>query len=221
MTENQELVKKLGQALIFDNEADDKIKNDPVAVCVVSLVNAMKADFGHKFQSQFSGENAVKIYKRRLYAKLRGLNLKYVVDAYELFVGGNPTPEWPPTIPELMGKIKQAEKEDRQSQENAQEAQKIASLPPPKITCDPLALLAEAKKSSPDNISKDEWLKRKADAYQNLHAVLTIHGHNIRRHIQQGFHNCKVPSCAATGTLSAGTKGGDNFYCSEHYFLAN
>jgi len=208
MTENQGLAKTSGPALIFDNEDDEKIRHDPVAVCVVMLVNAMKADFGHKFQSQFADANAVRMYKRRLWKKINGMNLAVVFDAYELFVDSNPRPEWPPTVPQLLGMVEELEKSLKKTAENRAESQALTRLPAPTIQCNPLAMLAEAKASAGKH-SREEIL-------QNHNAVLVLYGNKIRRG-NHGQRPCNVPGCGKQGVISASTKGDGNFYCGEHY----
>jgi hypothetical protein len=90
MTESQELAKRNGGRQISD---------DPLAMTITSLVNAMRFDFGHKFKSQFTDDEVLRQYKRRLYAKLRGSDIQDIVDGYDAFITDRP--EWPPTVPEL------------------------------------------------------------------------------------------------------------------------
>lgn len=210
MEKNSVSVKQIGTPLTFD----------PLEKCIIDLVNAMRSDFGNRFKSQFSDENdALRLYKRRLYAKLRGRAVEFIYAAYDAYIDA--APEWPPTVPELIACVDKAEKLAKKAKESDIEVQRIAALPAPSITCDTLALLAAAKSNKAPPATHEEWLRRKADALKNNEAVLMIHQNKIRRHYAQTWHNCKVPSCLEIGTISGGTKGGDAFYCQNHFFAAN
>jgi hypothetical protein len=218
MTENQKLVNPSGIVSIFepDDFVDEKIKNDPIAVCVVTLINAMKADFSYKFASQFSEAGALRLYKRRLYQKLKDVELADVYEAYEGYVDNKP--EWPPTIPQLIGLIAEAAKNRRKAGLNTRQAEELATLPAPNVRqCNPLALLAEAKQNAAIQPSAS-WLERKAELIQNHNATLMVYGKNIRKIFPEKA--CSVPGCMYCGTVSSGIRGDDNFYCSEHFFNA-
>ncbi|MBS3953651.1 MAG: hypothetical protein KGZ88_11945 [Methylomicrobium sp.] len=202
MTETAQLAKQNGDQRTFD---------DPLALCIVSLINAMKADFGHKFKSQFGDPEALRLYKRRLYAKLKGLEIPDIVDGYERYFEKNT--EWPPTVPQLFSLVEQAIKSRVNAEKNRVEAERLAELPPPKHQCDPLAMLADAKAGSGKPGSK-------AAALQNHAAVLEL-SHSKTLHSFAGFeHGCTIPGCSNAGTISAGTVGGSNFYCREHFRMA-
>jgi hypothetical protein len=215
------MVEKMEHTALVKNNGGQPI-SDPLAECIVGLINAMRSDFGPKFKSQFEREiDTLKQYKRRLYQKLRGKPINAIVDGYEEFVCSNP--EWPPTVPELAFYTDKVAKELEQKKINQAEAERVAALPPPTIDCNPLELLAKAKSASKTGSKEDKaaWLARKAEALKNNEAVLVLHGQNIKRRHAQPVHFCVVNGCQNAGSLSAGTKGGDNWYCAKHFKMAS
>jgi hypothetical protein len=211
MTENKKLVKPNGGQQTSDENLD------PLGRCIVSLINAMKLDFGHKFKSQFGDSDALRMYKRRLYAKLRDSNLEDIVNGYERF--SDARNEWPPTIPEMVDFVEQARKARAQLESNRDEVERLAALPAPIIQCNPLEMLAKAKSAAQPAGKKDHdaWMERKAAALQNHNAVLTLHSHKIRKNYGRPEHQCNFPGCYKTGALSSATGGGGNFYCADHF----
>jgi hypothetical protein len=219
MNENQELVQQNGSTPVAWTTS---IRNDKerTANCVTSLVNVMKIDFGHKFMSRFPTDEDLRLYKRRLYIKLRDIDLSLVSDAYELFIGSTPTPEWTPDIPQLFEKIKQVEQDRRKAERNRVEADAVALFPPPStVKIDPVAMFAEAKAKKNVPMTHDEWVANKNELFKNHEAVLVIYGMRIRKP-QHGHRNCVVVGCRGAGTISGGTRGDDNFYCLDHWKVA-
>ena len=212
-------------------QTSKQLLSDPLRDCIVSLINAMRIDFDSKFKVKFGKEkqindevinddkpknNVLRMYKRRLYAKLRGQEIEDIVDGYELFV--DTLSEWPPEVTQLIKYVEQAKKQRLNKLKNQAEAEAIAKLPPPTITCNPLKLLAEAKSHVGDEEdSHDAWMARKAKALQNYNAVLELHSGNIVKRYASGEHKCCIPSCNNAGTISSSTKGEGNVYCSRHF----
>ncbi|MGZ8173620.1 MULTISPECIES: hypothetical protein [Methylobacter] len=195
----------------------DRIESDPLAKTIVSMINAMEADYGQTFIKQFRDAEVLKNYKRRLYQKLKGLPIDAIVDGYELCAERNT--KFCPTVPRIAESVLEVVKRNKKLEANKIEAESVAALPPPTITCDPLALLAEAKAASKTGSKEDKaaWMARKAEACRNNEAILILHGHNIKRRYAQPEHSCVVNGCHKPGTLSSGTKGSDNWYCSNHF----
>lgn len=204
MPENQELAKPIGGQPISD---------DPLAMMIVSLINAMRFDFGHKFTSVFPDKETLRMYKRRLSAQLRGGEAVDLANGYELFLAGRP--EWPPSWPELCRYFDKARAERIKQSANQAEAERIAALPPPSVPCDPLAMLADAKAKS-ESLPGDP-VARRAQLLQLHQATLSVHSDNIRRINARHDQACAVEYCQAVGVVSASTKGDGNFYCLEHY----
>jgi len=202
-------------------QTSNRIESDPLAKTIVDMINAMQSDYGQVFTKQFSDPEILKNYKRRLYQKLKGFPYKSIIDGYELCVDQNL--KFCPTIPEVVANVSEAVKRNKRLEANKAEAESVAALPPPAITCDPLKLLADAKAASKTGSKEDKaaWMARKAEALKNNEAVLVLHGHNIKRRYAQPEHSCVVNGCYKAGTLSNGTKGSDNWYCISHFKTAN
>lgn len=201
-------------------QTSERIETDPLAKIIVSMLNAMQADYGQIFTRQFNDVDVLKNYKRRLYQKLRGLPIDAIIDGYELCTEQNK--KFCPTVPQIIQSTLEAVKRNKKLEANKVEAESIAALPAPTITCDPLALLAKAKAASKTGSKEDKaaWMARKAEALRNNEAVLVLHGQSIKRIYAQPEHLCVVNGCRDIGTLSNGTKGSDNWYCIKHFKTA-
>jgi hypothetical protein len=199
----------------------NRIESDPLAKTIVSMINAMEADYGQTFIKQFRDTEILKNYKRRLYQKLGGLPINVIIEGYELCTEQNK--KFCPTVPEIVESVLEAVKRNKKLEANKVEAECVAALPPPTIDCNPLELLAKAKSASKTGSKEDKaaWLARKAEALKNNEAVLVLHGQNIKRRHAQPVHFCVVNGCQNAGSLSAGTKGGDNWYCAKHFKMAS
>lgn len=205
MTENQVLQKQIGGIQISD---------DPLAQCIVSLTNAMRTDFGSKYKTQFPDVDTLRLYKRRLYSKLKEFEIQDIMNGYELFIDENN--EWPPTVPDMLNVIRRAKKERLKAEENMEEAKRVASLPQPKMTVDPLKILAKAKAGNHGG-SNEDWLERKAKILQNHEAVLVLHGDRIVKPQIENGKTCAIDFCGKPAGFSSSTKGGENWYCKEHF----
>ncbi len=198
-----------------------RIESDPLASTIVSMVNAMQADYGQIFTKQFSDSEILKNYKRRLYQKLKGLPIDAIVDGYELSAENNK--RFCPTVPEITANVLEVIKRNKKVESNNSEADRVAALPPPKIVeCDPLKMLAKAKSASKTSSKEDKaaWMARKEAAFKNNEAVLILYGQNIKRRYAQPEHSCVVNGCNKAGASSNGTKGSDNWYCAKHFKTA-
>jgi len=196
-------------------QSGDQPISDPLQKLIISLIDAMRADFGVAFQKQFSDPENLRQYKRRLYQKLRERDHRDVLDGYEVYVDS--APKFPPKIPELLGLFSDAEKRRLLAEKNASEAQNVTALPPP-VTheCDPVAMLVEAKEAATGNgANRDERLK----AHE---ALINIHrgGGKIKARPDVSAHKCEHGMCHRAGTISSTTTGGGNFYCAEHFRAA-
>jgi hypothetical protein len=208
IAENNQLAKKHGGQQT--SSAQSNYRNDLIQ-CIVGLTNAMKADFGRKYQSQFATEEDLKIYKNRLYTLLNGHAVSAIEKGYEMLM--NTAPEWPPTAPDILAFTKQCEKEIAAEIKNREEAKRLAALPAPTIEVNAIEMLVKAKSAASGKTTKEEEAQARADALKNHEAVLKIHGHKIKRRYAQPSHYCAVDGCRKPGGLS----GGGNFYCANHY----
>lgn len=148
-------------------------------------------------------------------------NPDILVDAYESLIEKNPS--FMPNGNELITEVKAVIKERARQAEQQAEVSRLAALPAPTIECNPLLMLSKAKSAAKTNSKEDHaaWMKRKEEAMKNNNAVINLQGHKIRRRYAQPEHSCKVDGCHKPGSISSGTSGGDNFYCSEHFGMKN
>jgi len=195
-------------------ERSERIESDPLAKAIVSMMNAMKADFGPIFTKAFSTEEETTQYKRRLYKKLKGISLNAIIDGYESLVDKGT--KFCPTVPEILEAVVRAEKEHKKAQINRIEAERVSALPPPTITCDPVQMFADAKAKQTGRPTRAEM----DSMIENHRALLILHGNNIKSIRPNGDQICKYGACNKAGTLSGSTSGGGNFYCIEHFRMA-
>jgi hypothetical protein len=199
-------------------QTSDRIESDPLAKTIVSMINAMQADYGQVFTKQFSDSEILKNYKRRLYQKLKGLPIESIIDGYELCVDQNL--KFCPTIPEVAANVLEAVKRSKRTESNKAEADRVAALPPPKITeCNPSKLLVEALSKASDKKDKAAWMARKAELIKNHNAVLVLYN-KFDHGNADSEHDCVISGCRTAGSMSNGTKGSGNFYCSKHFKTA-
>lgn len=181
--------------------------NQPLIDCINHLVNAMRSDFGHKFKSQFKDPDELTQYKKRLYRKLDSKHLDDIVEAYESFLEAKP--EWPPTVPEMIVGVYNIEKAIKKREQNRVEAERVAALPAPTHDCNPIEMLAEAK-------AKNES-ETKAEMVLQHEALLKLHSGNINKRFADDYHLCSVSNCSKAGTVTASVRGGENWYCMNHF----
>ena len=97
ITSNRPAVNSIGHQPTFDNNILKKV--------IVDLVEVMKTDFGQMFKKQFTDDESLTNYKRRIYQKLD--KERYTADVitagYERFVANAPT--FPPSVPVLINYI--------------------------------------------------------------------------------------------------------------------
>ncbi|MDE3023151.1 MAG: hypothetical protein KGI54_15095 [Pseudomonadota bacterium] len=185
---------------------------------IVEMVKAMQADFGRTFQNQFHDPEVLAEFKNRLLTKLRGYPPGAIISGYEQCVDRNP--KFCPTVPEIEASTKEIIKNLEQAEKNRIETQRLAALPAPTISCNPVEMFAKAKEShDSEKLTSEQRMKKRDEAMKNHNALLIIHSHLIKRVYADYDHLCKFPGCRKAGSISRGTKGGDNFYCLQHFRL--
>ncbi len=186
--------------------------SDALVNCINSMIDAMKADFGHKFKSQFGHAEELRLYKRRLYQMLRGRDIKHITDAYNGYALSGK--EWPPTVPELISALDDVEKTARRKQ--AEEMNHLLKLSAPAkkiVECNPLEMLANAKVKTGDDRTPEQMEQDKKDAWQRHKALVAPFSvRNI-----DADHLCAYPSCNKAGSISDSIRGGGTWYCKEHF----
>lgn len=216
---NTSLIQKSGTRLTSSNlteeEKKQRIEADPLAKTIISIMNAMKADYGRIYAKQFDSDEAITYFKRRLYQKLKSLSLDAIVEGYELC--SSRAIKFCPTVPEIVAAVLETVKIHKKRDENKAEADRISALPAPTITCKPAEMLAKAKKSAPIEETAEERKIRRAEMQKNHEALLTLAGSRINRGISGHNHTCEYGGCMKIGTISRAITGKGNFYCAEHF----
>ena len=186
--------------------------NNETMDTVNRLVAVMKIDFPAGFNKSFSNGDSETFLKRRLYKSFLNIKPACVFDGYQECINRNPS--FLPTTPELLSEVKKQSKISLKKIEEDLEAQKLAALPPPTITCNPLNLLAKAKAGTKSKtMSTAERLKLKEELRLKLNATV---GH-IGRQYADGTHLCAVPGCKKAGSMSDSVSGSNSWYCARHF----
>ena len=194
----------------------DRIQNDPIAINIVMMVSAMKADFGVRFTKQFPDSDAIRNFKRRLYRKLFQFKPEAIIEGYEELIDSRT--EFCPTIPEIISHVQAADKKIRQAETAAGEAVRVAAVQQGKtIQVDSVKIMASAI-SAKNNLhnSLEARKKRMAELRQVINAQI-IAADNVIRRYADDEHSCNVIGCLHAGSLSHGIAGGSPFYCAEHF----
>jgi hypothetical protein len=208
--------KKNGTPMI----SNERIEPDLLAKTIVSMINAMSADYGRVFSKQFPDVDTLTNYKRRLYQKLKGLDLDAIVDGYELCIKRNT--KFCPTVPEIVESVLEVIKRNKKRDENQIEAIRVSTLPAPTIECDPLVMLSDAKKNISAQLTQTskERMEKRREVLKNHEALLNCNRSKIKRHVASYEHSCEVDGCNKAGGISSGITGHGNYYCAEHYRMA-
>jgi len=194
------------------------MKNEKLIVAIISITDEMKIHYPAQYEKMYSDNEVLRKFKNDLYEKLKHRNADDLLTGYDNYVlSANP---FLPTLPNLIIFINGAEKTRLQQIKNFNEVQNIAKLPPPAtIICNPIELLANAKKERVSDYERtpDE---KKAKHQENLakhQALLTKFTHRIRKIYADENHLCVYPGCQKAGSISQVTSGHGNFYCYKHY----
>jgi hypothetical protein len=200
----------------------ERIAKDPLAIAINELVKAIQVDFVEAFNLAFKGGSekveALRLFKRRLYQKLRGKKPADIVDGYELCFDRMKDVDTKrrklPDIPSIVADTDAAEKLRKQREREKEEAERRSrAIEAPKIECNPLEMLATAheaaKHGNGSTTTREERLR-------NHEAILTLHSRSIRHYQDDGSHKCAVGNCHKLGSITDSTRGGSNWYCLEH-----
>lgn len=181
-----------------------------------SLVNAMQADYTQQFDKTYPSEDDKEYLICRMHTHFKGKNLDDISNAYEDYIqAGN---KFLPNVPELLGLIEAAAKSRRQTETNQAEALRIANTPPTPIHCDPLEMLKEAREAFRQAPETQEERRTRLNKAIRAHELLLLeHRDKIKRGFVDADHTCHIPYCDKPGSLSNGTTGKGNFYCSQHF----
>lgn len=180
----------------------------------------MAVDYGQLYKTQFSNDQDLRLWKRRAWVKLKGLDPGDIVAGYELLAGK--TKKFLPTVLDIAEYAVQTQKIRKQAEKNAKEAERLAALPPPNVAADKPRLFALMR----EHLSGiDKKLTPEEDERRLLRLAQKCEGHEAL--VQKDFpglgktylapgHECQVGFCRDPGVLSHSTTGG-NYYCKEHF----
>lgn len=195
---------------------DSNFKEKPRSVrhAIILLVNVMYIDYDKQFENRFKSDLELQIYKNRLLERFKGQDPRIILAGYERAAAESP--EFVPKVQKLIAAIEACDREHKKAEINRIEAERVSALPAPTITCDPVQMLADAKRKQNGLPTRAEMDAR----IENHRALLVIHGDRIRSIRPNGNQLCKYGACDQAGTLSSSTSGGGNFYCSDHFAVS-
>jgi len=189
------------------------MSNTPKSV-VVSLMNAMLADYPSQYRKNYPSKESAGVFKQRLISKLSRFKNEDIIDGYEYCIDVNP--RFMPAIPELIGAVTNLDKKRRKESEAIEIENKAGLLPSPTHLVDPLKLLAGAKNNKHDDNSEEARLIRLAEK-KKAHEALIIISKGITQPRHNTGHGCHFSGCDKSGGISSGLQGGGSFYCADHY----
>jgi hypothetical protein len=198
-------------------EYDQRIKDDPLALAVKSIVDVMRNDYGERFTRAFADREQVRQLKRRLYAKLVAVDPRDIYDGYDELTEKNPG--FIPTVPEIVEAAHDAQKARFKREREQADVERVAALPPPTVLADPkrvFNLMREAlgKAKTHDTAEEREArLLRIKQKQTELAAHFNPGGHTPPVLTK---HQCAVAWCDAAGTFSVSKVGGEIWYCRDH-----
>lgn len=189
---------------------------NPLEKAVIMITDAMRTDYPVFFRQAYPGAEEIRQLKRRLYAMLRGIDVRCIYTGYESCTSAKPN--YLPTVPEIIAGTLAAQKEAKRIEKNRNEA---AALPPPpknsKMPDNIRAVWDEIVKSSSNN---------EADRQERLKTLSVEHDHLLASHRASGaIREARTPKllcalCGRHGVLSHSTRGDGNWYCPDHFLVS-
>lgn len=184
----------------------------------------MKTDFGERFSRVYPSAESIEHLKARLLTKLTGFNPVDIVNGYEQLIETKPA--YVPSVPEIAEAVRE-EKTARIRREQAQsEVARLSALPPPKAPPDSVAKenlrqIRELLGNAAAKIDRRETETERQDRLVRLETKRRGHEAMLAACFAQPYveaaQQCKVGWCTKPGTLSASTKGSENWFCAEHF----
>lgn len=188
---------------------------DALGRIIVSMVNAMEADYPEKFRWTFADTERLRQFKRRLYERLRALPASVILDAYDQVATDNPKNM--PTIPEIAAAAAGLAEAERRAAQAQQDANRGAQLPGERISPEGLRKIAETREKARQRARMPPEEYRAITAQHDAIIQTAVMSGRVRTVPAADHHKCAVSYCDRAGTIGSGTSGGGNWYCSEHY----
>lgn len=176
----------------------------------------MMNDYSVQYKKICSDQKTAEAYNQRLVKKLGGFNRQDILDGYD--IATEESPKFLPTIPDLFAHVKTLDDKRKQAEKNKIEADNLSKLPAPKHEVNVSDMLKKAKSAVKSRSEDKEARLRRLDELKRNHdALLELHSRDITTKTADSDHLCNYSGCRKAGALSHGLKGGDNFYCIEHF----
>lgn len=185
----------------------------------------MQTDFPQFFKSSYPNDEGIRLLKRRLYSKLRGVDIDCIVDGYELCL--QKKPEYLPGVSMIVSSAIECKKQKDKVSKLKAEADRIGNAPDkPKSTMkgNPIQMLRDAINKPKPRMQNEEGTWRdetKDERNVRFKAMVIAHEKLVEasiktRPLMNVTMECCVSFCLAPGVLSDSAKG-ENYYCREHY----
>lgn len=196
-------------------------EDNPLKQAVRGLTNALRLDYGSLFSGQFSKQTmSVNMWQHRLYHKLCAENVAPgdVIAGYE---DHTKQPEAKmPDIPTLVNIARQAKLARLRKMRELEHAEELSSLPPPQFERVQEGIQAVVKQAALSSATKPESVRQ-----ENLTKLLATHENLLAVHRASGLlrktavaeRTCSYHGCRKFGSISSSTKGGEAWFCGEHY----
>lgn len=204
----------------------DRVNSDPLAKTIVSMVDAMRTDYGDKFTRTFADKEQLTQLKRRLYEKLKGLDVADIMDGYDMVITEKKS--FVPTVPEIVAATLHCQKMRKKSEKEITHFESVALLPPGHKTEKSAAIENMVKiKAMLDNAfsNKSESAEQKKTRLERLSEKLQEHEYvlkndfrNYGKQVIDMDHTCSVSFCDKLGKFTSGVSGAQHWFCNEHYF---
>jgi hypothetical protein len=194
-------------------------QEDPLKPVIRAMFDALSADYGDRFLSQFRGPGASKpnAWKYRMLALLKGISPAAVVEGFEQCCAEHP--EFPPTARSIADAAKRRAAEIANLERQQAEANRRAMLAAPaELACEAgqariLQMRREAFARAAEGGEEGRAQRLKA-ALAEHEAILRASG-VLRRTDAAAMKLCAVAGCDRPGTVAHSTRP-ELWLCSEH-----
>lgn len=190
---------------------------------IVSVTNALKADFPLLFAKAFKNNGDLKNYRMQLHKDLKNIRPNLIIQAYDVALESST--DFMPSSVLIKKEAKHLQFEyEKGLAEEAKIKAAIDSPPKNTIQCDPISLLKEAGekakgifkgKNKADD--KKAWLERKEAALLANNANTA----GVGRRYASNLHLCSFDSCNRSGAITSSTTGSERFFCAQHFRMAH
>jgi len=175
---------------------------------VITLTKVLATDYASQFNKAYRNDSDVTLLKKRMWQGLKGIDSESALGAYQSLC--DETPEFMPTLQSIISKAKSLKSKNERENQELNERERQAALPPPAHDVDVIAELAKAQ------------LRESATDYEvtlERHHQLIAQDKRLGkiRPVQYGNDDkCAVNHCRKSGAITSSLKGSETWYCAEH-----